>query len=77
MIRAVKGYGFALVIGAAIGIAAAQSRILRAAVSSILTGLQTMPTIAWLPAIAAVQGPRRRCSPSWCWGRRRRSLRVC
>ena len=41
-------------IGAAIGIAAAQNRILRAAVSSILTGLQTMPTIAWLPAMVLV-----------------------
>jgi NitT/TauT family transport system permease protein len=51
MVRAVKGYAFALVIGSAIGIAAAQSRVLRAAVSSILTGLQTMPSIAWLPAV--------------------------
>jgi NitT/TauT family transport system permease protein len=51
MVRALKGYTFALVIGAAIGIAAAQSRILRAAVGSILTGLQTMPSVAWLPAM--------------------------
>jgi NitT/TauT family transport system permease protein len=52
--RALKGYAFALVIGGAIGIAAVQSRILRAAVSSLLTGLQTMPSIAWFPAVIAL-----------------------
>jgi NitT/TauT family transport system permease protein len=47
--RALIGYGAALVIGVAIGILVARSRILRSAVGSMITGLQTMPSIAWFP----------------------------
>jgi len=47
--RAVVGYALALVIGTVIGMAVSQSRILRAAVGSMITGLQTMPSIAWFP----------------------------
>jgi NitT/TauT family transport system permease protein len=32
-----------------IGIAVARNRILRAAIASMITGLQTMPSIAWFP----------------------------
>jgi NitT/TauT family transport system permease protein len=49
MQRAAVGYALAVAIGAAIGLAVARNRILRAAVGSMITGLQTMPTIAWFP----------------------------
>jgi NitT/TauT family transport system permease protein len=49
MRRAVTGYALALVIGSVIGIAVARSRLLRSAVGSLITGLQTMPSIAWFP----------------------------
>lgn len=47
--RAVIGFAVALAIGTALGAAVARSRILRAAVGSLLSGLQTMPSIAWFP----------------------------
>ena len=47
--RAAIGYTLAVVIGIALGLAVARSRVLRAAVGSMITGLQTMPTIAWFP----------------------------
>jgi NitT/TauT family transport system permease protein len=49
MQRAALGFAFSVVIGVVIGLAVARSRVLRAAVGSMITGLQTMPTIAWLP----------------------------
>jgi len=49
MRRAVTGYALALVIGSAIGLAVARVRLLRTAVGSLITGLQTMPSIAWFP----------------------------
>jgi sulfonate transport system permease protein len=47
--RAAIGYAISVVVGVVVGLAVARSRILRAAVGSMITGLQTMPTIAWLP----------------------------
>jgi NitT/TauT family transport system permease protein len=47
--RAAVGFGIAIVIGGVVGIAVARSRILRAAVGSMITGLQTMPSVAWVP----------------------------
>jgi NitT/TauT family transport system permease protein len=47
--RAGTGYLFALVIGMAIGLAIVRWRLLRTAVASLITGLQTMPSIAWFP----------------------------
>jgi NitT/TauT family transport system permease protein len=47
--RATVGYGVSLVIGVALGLAVARSRVLRAATGSLITGLQTMPSIAWFP----------------------------
>jgi NitT/TauT family transport system permease protein len=47
--RAVTGYLLALVIGTALGIAVAQNRVVRSAVGSLITGFQTMPSVAWLP----------------------------
>lgn len=49
LFRAVLGFGTALAIGTALGIAVSASRVLRAAIGSLLTGLQTMPSIAWFP----------------------------
>jgi NitT/TauT family transport system permease protein len=47
--RAVIGFGLALAIGALLGLAIVRSRLLRNAVASLITGLQTMPSIAWFP----------------------------
>ena len=47
--RALIGYALALVIGGFIGVAVSQSRVLRAGVGSMITGLQTMPSIVWFP----------------------------
>ena len=47
--RAVLGYALAIVIGSVIGVFVARIPPLRAAVGSIITGLQTMPSIAWFP----------------------------
>jgi NitT/TauT family transport system permease protein len=49
MQRAALGYAISVVIGVALGLAVARSKVLRAAFGSMITGLQTMPTIAWLP----------------------------
>ena len=49
MRRAVSGYALALVIGSVLGIAVSRFRLLRSAVGSLITGLQTMPSIAWFP----------------------------
>jgi len=49
MQRAAIGYGIAVLIGSLIGVAVARSKVLRTAIGSLITGLQTMPTIAWFP----------------------------
>jgi NitT/TauT family transport system permease protein len=49
MRRAAVGFAIAVAIGGVIGAAVARSRILRTAVGSLITGLQTMPSIAWFP----------------------------
>src|SRR4051794_41073053 len=49
MKRALIGYSLALVIGVVIGALVSRIRVLRTAVGSMLTGLQTMPSIAWFP----------------------------
>src|SRR5487761_185377 len=47
--RAVIGYALALVIGTVVGLLVARVPPLRAAVGSLITGLQTMPSAAWIP----------------------------
>jgi NitT/TauT family transport system permease protein len=47
--RALIGYAVAMAIGVLIGALVSQSRILRSAIGSMITGLQTMPSIAWFP----------------------------
>jgi NitT/TauT family transport system permease protein len=49
MRRAVVGYGLALVVGLVIGGLVARSKILRSALGSFITGLQTMPSVTWFP----------------------------
>jgi NitT/TauT family transport system permease protein len=49
MQRAVVGFALAIVIGVVIGSLVSRVKILRAAVGSLITGLQTMPSIAWFP----------------------------
>jgi NitT/TauT family transport system permease protein len=47
--RGVQGFVIAMVIGAVVGVAVARVKILRAAIGSMITGLQTMPSVAWVP----------------------------
>jgi len=47
--RAVLGFGLAVLIGAVIGALVSRIAPLRAAVGSLITGLQTLPSIAWFP----------------------------
>jgi NitT/TauT family transport system permease protein len=47
--RAIVGYALAVVVGGIIGLLVVRSKTLRAAVGSLITGLQTMPSIAWFP----------------------------
>ena len=47
--RAIVGFGVALLIGTAIGLLVAKVKTLRMAIGSLITGLQTMPSIAWFP----------------------------
>jgi NitT/TauT family transport system permease protein len=47
--RAVYGYAIALVIGVTVGALVARIPVLRAAIGSMITGLQTMPSVAWVP----------------------------
>lgn len=47
--RAAIGYAISLVIGVALGLVVARNRNLRTATGSLITGLQTMPSIAWFP----------------------------
>jgi NitT/TauT family transport system permease protein len=56
MRRAAVGYGIAVLIGSLIGVAVARSKVLRTAIGSLITGLQTMPTIAWFPLTIVLFG---------------------
>ncbi len=49
MRRGLVGFALATAVGLAIGLAVARSRILRSAIGSMITALQTMPSIAWFP----------------------------
>jgi NitT/TauT family transport system permease protein len=47
--RAVTGFALAVVVGLPLGAVVSQVRALRVAFGSLITGLQTMPSIAWFP----------------------------
>ena len=49
LLRAVLGYALAVVIGTVVGLLVARIPPLRAAVGSLITGLQTLPSAAWIP----------------------------
>ena len=49
MTRALTGFLLAVVIGTLIGAAVSRFAPLRAAIGSLITGLQTMPSIMWFP----------------------------
>jgi NitT/TauT family transport system permease protein len=49
MQRALIGFGLSLLIGSVVGAAVVRVRVLRTAVGSMITGLQTMPSIVWFP----------------------------
>jgi NitT/TauT family transport system permease protein len=51
-----RGFLFALVLGTGIGALVARSRVLRSAIGSMITGLQTMPSVAWVPFALIVFG---------------------
>ncbi len=54
--RAGIGYGLAVAIGSIFGLVVARIRVVRAAIGSMITGLQTMPTIAWFPLTILLLG---------------------
>jgi NitT/TauT family transport system permease protein len=54
---AVVGYATALVIGSVVGMLVARIPPLRAAFGSIITALQTMPSVAWVPFAIVIFGP--------------------
>ncbi len=54
---AVIGFAVALVIGVVVGALVSRIYPLRAAVGSLITGLQTMPSIAWVPFALILFGP--------------------
>ncbi|TPW11489.1 MAG: NitT/TauT family transport system permease protein [Acidimicrobiaceae bacterium] len=49
MRRALVGFGASVLIGGSLGLAVTRFRWLRIAVGSLITGMQTMPSIAWFP----------------------------
>jgi NitT/TauT family transport system permease protein len=54
--RAIDGYAFALLIGTAVGAVVAHNRVLRAGFGSLITGLMTMPSVAWVPIAIGMFG---------------------
>ena len=52
LIRLAFGIGVAVVLGTATGVAMAASRVFQRSVGSLVTGLNAMPPIAWLPLAA-------------------------
>jgi NitT/TauT family transport system permease protein len=49
MRRGLTAFALAIAVGLFVGDAVARFRVLRAAIGSLITGLQTMPSIAWFP----------------------------
>jgi sulfonate transport system permease protein len=47
--RAVIGFALAVLIGAVVGAVVSRIKPLRSAVGSLITGMQTLPSIAWFP----------------------------
>ncbi|MFH0884649.1 MAG: ABC transporter permease [Candidatus Micrarchaeota archaeon] len=47
--RMAMGFGIAIVIGTVLGIAISQSRLLERTLGTLVLGIQTLPSICWLP----------------------------
>ncbi len=47
--RGIYGFLIAIVIGTVLGVGVARVKVLRSAIGSMITGLQTMPSVAWVP----------------------------
>jgi NitT/TauT family transport system permease protein len=47
--RGVWGFALATLLGVGVGVLVSRFAVLRAAIGSLITGLQTMPSIAWFP----------------------------
>jgi len=47
--QAVTGYVLVVVMGGIVGTAVARLRVLRAGIGSLITGMQTMPSVLWYP----------------------------
>ena len=56
MRRAVVGYAVAVFVGVVVGVSVARLPRLRIAVGSLITGLQTMPSISWFPLAILLLG---------------------
>ena len=54
--RALIGYAAAVAIGTAIGAVLSQVKVLRTGVGSLITGLQTMPSVLWFPLAIVLFG---------------------
>ena len=54
--RAAIGYAAAVLIGTAIGAVLSQVKVLRTGVASLITGLQTMPSVLWYPMAIVLFG---------------------
>lgn len=48
--RGVIGFAMSIVLGTVLGLAIARLRWLKAAIGPLLTGLQSLPSVAWVPA---------------------------
>ncbi|MBK1787247.1 ABC transporter permease [Prauserella cavernicola] len=48
--RAILGFLAGVVIGTPLGLLVARVRVVRAAIGPLLTGLQSLPSVAWVPA---------------------------
>ncbi|RKS09635.1 NitT/TauT family transport system permease protein [Nocardiopsis sp. Huas11] len=56
MRRAFTGFALALVVGVLLGLAVSRIKVLRVAIGSLITGLQTMPSIVWFPFAMLLYG---------------------
>ena len=54
--RGIEYYLLALVIGTVVAVLVTRSRVLRTAISPLITGMQTMPSVAWVPFALVVFG---------------------
>lgn len=55
--RGAVGFPLAVALGTVLGVVVARVRVLRAATGSLITGLLTMPSVAWFPFAVLLFGP--------------------